>query len=313
MVVHTTCMQKINANAGEQDNFSFAQIQSDDPVENEFSKINSAYFTLLKTIREDKEKGIQDNGNLKYQLLTNVEDFKNFIKKNPQSSQASVALTTAANIFNLFEDNDGRKSFLDEILNDKELSSLKGTAENLMIDYYSNIKDFDRAIITADAFITNYKSDEELLCEGLLKKGLILAHQMQQPDKAIECFADIVNNHPNNQITEFAKNELKALGKDSEIIKKGSLTTESLGFSTSSYPNPFNPTTIINYTLPENERVVIKVYDIIGREVKELVNEQKAAGTYSVEFDGSKLSSGVYFYTITAGKYSQTKKMVLTK
>ena len=55
------------------------------------------------------------------------------------------------------------------------------------------------------------------------------------------------------------------------------------------------------------------MYDILGREVKELVNEQKATGTYSVEFDGSNLSSGVYFYTITAGKFSQTKKMILTK
>ena len=58
---------------------------------------------------------------------------------------------------------------------------------------------------------------------------------------------------------------------------------------------------------------MIKVYDILGREVKEFVNEQKAAGTYSIEFDGSNLSSGVYFYTITAGNFSQTKKMILTK
>ena len=79
------------------------------------------------------------------------------------------------------------------------------------------------------------------------------------------------------------------------------------------YPNPFNPSTIISYELPIGASISLKVYDILGREVKELVNEQKVAGTYSVEFDGSKLSSGVYFYTITAGKFSQTKKMILAK
>lgn len=98
-----------------------------------------------------------------------------------------------------------------------------------------------------------------------------------------------------------------------KIVNKESTLNNNVGFSTSCYPNPFNPTTIINYTLPKDERVVIKVYDILGREVKELVNEQKTSGTYSVEFDGSKLSSGVYFYSITAGRFSETKKMVLTK
>ena len=79
------------------------------------------------------------------------------------------------------------------------------------------------------------------------------------------------------------------------------------------YPNPFNPTTMINYTLPTDEKVVIKVYDILGREVAELVNGQKAAGKHSVQFDGSNLSSGIYLYSITAGQYHQTKKIMLVK
>ena len=79
------------------------------------------------------------------------------------------------------------------------------------------------------------------------------------------------------------------------------------------YPNPFNPATIINYSLPVDEKVIIKVYDILGREVAELVNEFKTAGNYSVNFEASSLSSGVYFYSISAGNFHQTKKMVLTK
>ena len=79
------------------------------------------------------------------------------------------------------------------------------------------------------------------------------------------------------------------------------------------YPNPFNPSTRIDYNLPTDEKVVIKVYNILGKEIAELVNEQQAAGRYSVQFDGSSLSSGVYFYSISAGKYHQTRKIILLK
>jgi hypothetical protein len=82
---------------------------------------------------------------------------------------------------------------------------------------------------------------------------------------------------------------------------------------TGNYPNPFNPTTKINYQLPKAGLVTLKVYDILGREVATLVNENQPAGSYSVPFDASKLSSGIYIYTIHANDFIQSKKMILTK
>ncbi|HVN48322.1 MAG TPA: T9SS type A sorting domain-containing protein, partial [Bacteroidota bacterium] len=79
------------------------------------------------------------------------------------------------------------------------------------------------------------------------------------------------------------------------------------------YPNPFNPTTTIRYSAGTYGRTSIKVYDILGREVATLVNETKAAGTYHVIFDASKLPSGVYFYQLQTGGYSETKKLLLVK
>lgn len=79
------------------------------------------------------------------------------------------------------------------------------------------------------------------------------------------------------------------------------------------YPNPFNPITTIRYSIPESGNVSLKVYDILGNEVASLVNEEKARGVYSVTFDASNLSSGVYFYKIQAGNYFETKKMLLIK
>ena len=79
------------------------------------------------------------------------------------------------------------------------------------------------------------------------------------------------------------------------------------------YPNPFNPTTIISYQLPVKTLVILKVYDQLGRLVKTLMEERQTAGSHSVLFDGSGLSSGVYFYRMQAGSFVQTKKLVVVK
>jgi hypothetical protein len=79
------------------------------------------------------------------------------------------------------------------------------------------------------------------------------------------------------------------------------------------YPNPFNPVTKINFAIPKQGFVTLKVYDMLGREVTKLVNEVKQAGTYSVDFDATRLSSGVYFYKLEAGSFVDTKRMVLVK
>jgi len=79
------------------------------------------------------------------------------------------------------------------------------------------------------------------------------------------------------------------------------------------YPNPFNPTTSISYSLKANGFVTLKVYDVLGKEVITLVNETKSAGTYIVDFNGSELSSGVYFYKIEANEFTDIKRMMLIK
>jgi len=79
------------------------------------------------------------------------------------------------------------------------------------------------------------------------------------------------------------------------------------------YPNPFNPGTKIKYSIPQLSQVQIKVYDVLGNEVTTLINEEKPAGEYEVEFNGSNLPSGIYFYQLKAGEFVETKEMILLK
>lgn len=83
--------------------------------------------------------------------------------------------------------------------------------------------------------------------------------------------------------------------------------------SISNYPNPFNPSTNINFSIKEAGNVNIKVFDLIGQQVAELVNEEKEAGSYQLSFNASHLPSGIYIYTINTGSYSQSRKMLLMK
>lgn len=96
-------------------------------------------------------------------------------------------------------------------------------------------------------------------------------------------------------------------------------TIEGTGLTVTDYslsqnhPNPFNPSTTIKWQLPKTGLVTLKIYDVLGREVTILVNEELNAGNHETVFDASRFSSGVYFYQIKAGEYINTKKMILLK
>ncbi len=111
------------------------------------------------------------------------------------------------------------------------------------------------------------------------------------------------------------------LGTSSGIYRKSVLTNileeENLDIEEfileQNYPNPFNPSTTISYQIPEINFITLKVYDILGNEIKTLVAEEKIPGLYQIEFFNSNLSSGVYFYTFRSGSFVKTKKMLLIK
>ncbi|HSL88618.1 MAG TPA: T9SS type A sorting domain-containing protein, partial [Ignavibacteriaceae bacterium] len=79
------------------------------------------------------------------------------------------------------------------------------------------------------------------------------------------------------------------------------------------YPNPFNPVTKINYSIAHTGKAILKIYDVLGREIRTIVNEEKPAGNHTVEFNAADLASGVYIYRLQSGDYINSKKMLLLK
>ncbi|MCW8812431.1 MAG: T9SS type A sorting domain-containing protein [Chlorobium sp.] len=120
-------------------------------------------------------------------------------------------------------------------------------------------------------------------------------------------------SHYGNEATAYVPEELTSIKTENQHPSEFSLEQN--------YPNPFNPTTKIKFSIPsviangakQSQFVILKVYDIIGNEIATLVNEEKQAGNYEVEFNGIGLPSGIYFYQLKAGNFIETKKMILLK
>jgi len=101
-------------------------------------------------------------------------------------------------------------------------------------------------------------------------------------------------------------------GISTAVAQKGSSAPTSFQLR-QNYPNPFNPSTVISYSLPANAPVTLKIYDVLGREVKTLVNERQAAGNHSVTLNASGLASGVYFYQLQTNGKALAKKLMVIK
>lgn len=147
--------------------------------------------------------------------------------------------------------------------------------------------------------------------------------KLDQAANKLASFEDRVNDLTNSSIISVSDQSLLNGQADYiiSVIRQGdnhgtqaNNNTTALTFSLDqNYPNPFNPSTTIEYTIPANSFVSLKIYDMLGREISEVIHKEQNAGHYITFWNASNYSSGVYFYKLAAGNYSQIKKMILAK
>ena len=171
-----------------------------------------------------------------------------------------------------------------------------------------------RAVIEIDA-----NSPAEYIDYQIIDENSILNSQEGYEPYPLRYRVVAVDKHEDSSVpSDFAdaiglKPEGSSIdpGNGDKLVTENGLPKEYNLFQ--NYPNPFNPVTNIQFDLPKEGLVTLKVYDLLGREVKNIVNEFKQAGSYIVSFNGSRLSSGIYFYRLEAGDFVQVKRMVLIK
>lgn len=221
------------------------------------------------------------------------------------------------------------KSLADELWEDNYHLSSKGIKvfeeEKTAVHELMKINELDvstsiDALVEADRMLARIAIDEavnekdEAKAEGEMDKALD-ERDNGNFDKAIEHYKQAWH-HATKALKNLAKSFANSdVEESSELVDSAIPEVFGLG---ENYPNPFNPTTLISYDLPEASQVTMTVYDMMGRQVKALVQEFQPAGNHSVIWNatndnGTRMSGGIYFYQIKAGSFLQTHKMILLK
>ena len=137
---------------------------------------------------------------------------------------------------------------------------------------------------------------------------------------AKQMYNQLIQQYPDQRRNHHVENKLREMGEEVHkyVAQDSAAAEEPLELSVQSYPNPFNPETNIHFTLPDQGRIVLKIYDILGREVNTLVDEEKPSGRYTVLWDGQNhlgqvVALGTYFYQIRFRDKIITRKIMLMR
>jgi hypothetical protein len=236
----------------------------------------------------------------------------NLIKNFPDYSVSYNALNLLKETYTA-DDISGKKNIYKSLFNSKEKKDIYAMAGLILADI-----DKENRLKQIEEVISNY-AGESIVELALFDKFIYYYFELNDKENSRAVSNELDGLFP---LSQGAIEAHRILGDkeyfnifpEEKSFKKTATSTIPTEYSLSdNYPNPFNPTTIINFQIPEDGFVTLKVYDILGREVASLVNADKKAGYYSCDFDASKLSSGVYIYKITANNFIQSKKMLMIK
>lgn len=255
--------------------------------------------------------------------------YANLIRLSPNALEARVALSELRNTFHDFilSSNDSTlQGALEDSLRAHRGSHpnalLRRLAKALVATEITNRRDFASAIAEYQQLLQSAITDvDRAIC--LFALFNINANGVRDRNEAQHYLTQLQNQYPTDIRTRVASARFASMidaqggnGMQKPSIAGGpevmtSLPTEFALLQ--NYPNPFNPSTTIKYNLPIDAHVTLKLYDVLGREVLTLVDEQAKGGYHSTTLDASRFSSGVYFYRIQAGDFSQTKKLILLR
>jgi tetratricopeptide (TPR) repeat protein len=216
-------------------------------------------------------------------------------------------------------------SYLEDVASDCANPELEDLAWCMSVSQLCRQGDYQRALDRCQWLLSDGCQSE--MEKGLrLREGLIYRYGLGDDLAAMTVFQDFIRRYPDDALTPVARVELEILGYNSDLPKsptgdpviKPAVSVPKKFTLYPNYPNPFNAYTSIMYDLPEDSRVSMKIYNVLGQRVETLVNEGQRAGNYTVLWDGrngvgTEVASGIYFIRLEAGAFSRTRKMVLLR
>lgn len=280
----------------------------------EESNVNDEkYLSVRRNILSSKKHGTFDPSAFADNYKELIDGYKDDFVNGKDLKTKKNALIKLHHLYNEMAAKNDFNSFVASQENLSANAALKPYL--LRYDLWQDIdaKDYTAALSVADKVIAMAGDDKDLSAEMLYEKGLVYKYYLSDTASAKAQFMTIVKDYPLTNMSDFAQVQL--CGQATGTLPKQSTTEteQPTGYTLTTNPNPFNPSTTISFALPEAGRVSLKVYDIVGREVAQLVNERKEAGKYSVIFNANNLVSGMYFCRLEVGTKVVISKILLMK
>jgi len=273
----------------------------------------------LSDVEQHNRRGVELMHTGKYGEA--LAEFQYVITNYSDLHEAILALDNLVQTYDLMGQPPAASPFLDQLAHQYPSKFLGGMAAAHKAELDADNGEVDRAIRAIKSLRrrfagTNFSKDL------LFKLGMIYEVFAKDTSKAVAAFTSFIKQYPNDEMTNFARMELAMLGESEEAPADGG-SVMNFGLS-ESYPNPFNPSTHITFTLPRATHITLEIYNLLGQRVRTLVEGVKEAGPHAVVWDGrdefgKTLPSGIYLYRLWAGQgkgqgdFVRVRKMVLVR
>ena len=274
--------------------------------------------STINSVKSDLEKAY--NLQLDGKFAEAIAMYDSFINANSTDSKSALALVRIDECYKL-SGKEGAANYLDNMIKTKanKNNELDVVSLELKNQYLIQDKRFEEAVTNFNKLAETYKTNKDVEKHSLFNAGYVYLTYLNDYKNASVKFAELAAKYPDDELvseSEYLLGNLDANNRQnlaSPNIYQSDLPVPTDYALDQNYPNPFNPSTTITYQLPKSGNVTLKIYDMLGKEVMTLVNEQKEMGRYSVQFNASSLASGMYVYQLRANDYTSTKKMLLLK
>ncbi len=268
----------------------------------------SVQFDELELAEQKQREGKHDEA---------INLFLEVFKKEPSTSRGRYALIKIEECFTQAK----KKDFID--FSKKELRPLFKEEKELFVVLLElethqlyNLSFDDQAVNNLKMILNKYNLNEAIEKQTLYRIGAFYLDLYNDKLSAQKTFDDLASKYPEDELLAYANlmlNEDRYNTQRAKNIDQQIIAVEETKEVLDNYPNPFNPTTTITFTLLAKENIKLKIFDVLGNEVAILADSEFEIGKHDIPFDASKLPSGVYFYNLTTKVSSITKKMLLLK
>jgi len=248
-----------------------------------------------------------------------AEQFRHFVATYPASHYTIPVLSRMVSVMRIQGNFDELSAYMQGIAHSPELQHLKPYVLNALISMYIKMDEYIKAIELYNKLIEDYP-DHPMAVEWLYGEGIVYRYHLNDPANAEKLFRLIIEKYPDNPTAQSAKDELEYVKRELPVKKLGEKeeSEEPLNLSVQNYPNPFNPETTISFILPEQGYVLVKIFDVMGREIRTITDKKMSAGRHTVRWDGKNhtgqyVASGIYFYRIKFKNQVLNRKIMLVR